>query len=47
MMLLAMVFASSARATVPHAADEPFKQFLAQDDTTAQGDTARSFLALL
>ena len=32
-MLLAMVFASSARATVPDAADHSIQQFLAQDDT--------------
>jgi hypothetical protein len=32
-MLLAMVFASNARATVPDAADHSIRQFLAQDDT--------------
>lgn len=32
-MMLALVFATNARATVPNAADQPIKQFLAQDDT--------------
>lgn len=32
-MVLALVFASNARATMPNAADQPIKQFLAQDDT--------------
>jgi hypothetical protein len=31
-LLLAIVFASSARATVPDAADQPIRQFLAQED---------------
>jgi len=31
--ILALVFATSARATVPDAADQPIRQFLAQDDT--------------
>jgi hypothetical protein len=32
-MLLTLAFATGVRATVPDAADESFKQFLAQDDT--------------
>jgi len=32
-MLLALPFATGVRATVPNAADESFKQFLAHDDT--------------
>lgn len=32
-MILALVFATNARATVPNAADQPIKKFLAQDDT--------------
>lgn len=32
-MMLALVFATTARATIPNAADRPIRQFLAQDDT--------------
>jgi hypothetical protein len=32
-MLIALVLSSNARATVPNAADDSIKQFLAQDDT--------------
>ncbi len=35
-LLLALIFASNARATVPDAAEHSITQFLAQDDTTPQ-----------
>jgi hypothetical protein len=40
-MVLALIVAPNARATVPDAADRPIKQFLAQDDTQPTYRAAR------